>query len=178
LKLLRFDTTIAVCALLLSAIAATAAVYQTHVIAEENSASVWPYISFEFDSAPKHITLSMLNNGLGPALIRSAQVYLDGKPIDSWSSAFARLSGNRHVYGAFSTISGEAVLRPGDKLQLFDARGPFDQQWLAANQKRIRFTVCYCSLLENCWLKTAGPVAPPPQPIAHCPAATLSGNGI
>jgi hypothetical protein len=177
--MLRFDTTIAVCALLLSAIAASAAVYQTHVIAEENSAAVWPYISFSFSGGPEHVALTMQNNGLGPAIIRFNQLTLDGKPIDSWSTAFAQLSGKRdRIVSKSTSISGEAVLRPGEVLALFDVRGAHILRSIAQNEKRVRFTVCYCSLLENCWLKTAAPAAPPPRPVAHCPAAPAAAVGF
>jgi hypothetical protein len=177
--MLRFDTTIAVCALLLSAIAASASVYQTHVIAEENSAAVWPYISFTLSGGPEHVALTMQNNGLGPAIIRSNQIMLDGKPVDSWSTVFAQLSRKAgHIASKSSSISGEAVLRPGEEFPLFDVRGVHILRGLAQNEKRVHFTVCYCSLLENCWLKTAAPAAPPPRPVARCPAAPTAAVGF
>jgi len=39
---LRYDAIIAVSALLISAIASAAVVYQTHVISQQFSATVWP----------------------------------------------------------------------------------------------------------------------------------------
>jgi hypothetical protein len=55
-KAIRYDVIIAVSALLISAIASVAVVYQTHVISQQFPANVWPYLSFEVTRDPSHLT--------------------------------------------------------------------------------------------------------------------------
>ncbi|MFY9665426.1 MAG: hypothetical protein WAK19_13335, partial [Candidatus Cybelea sp.] len=85
-KRFRFDFIIAFCALLISTIAALASVYQTRVIGEQLSATVWPYLSIDRTFNPQAVSLSITNYGLGPALIRSAEIELDGKKVRSWDA--------------------------------------------------------------------------------------------
>ena len=80
-KRLRFDLVIALCALLISGVAAAASAYQTYVIRQQYSATVWPYLTFISTSSATFFWLRVNNAGIGPALIRSAVVSRDGKPI-------------------------------------------------------------------------------------------------
>src|SRR5579864_7614293 len=87
-KRFRFDLFIALCALLISSVAAAASVYQTRVIGEQTSiisrqlsASTWPYLSFVSSYSRKYVELDLRNDGLGPAIIRAVTITTDGKPV-------------------------------------------------------------------------------------------------
>ncbi len=89
----RADIVIATLALLISGGATISSLYQTKTIANQLSASVWPYLSIEGDGSPDEVSLSVVNDGLGPALIRSAAMTIDGKRIASYSAALKALAG-------------------------------------------------------------------------------------
>ena len=82
-KALRVDLIIALCALVVSCLAAGAAVYQGHVIASQLSVTVWPYVTFRESSSNTYVEIDVQNVGSGPAIIGSAALYVDGKPQSS-----------------------------------------------------------------------------------------------
>ncbi len=63
---LKFDTVVAICALLMSTLTAGAMVYQTRVIADQFSASTWPYLSVDTTYNPNNVEISLVNDGAGP----------------------------------------------------------------------------------------------------------------
>jgi hypothetical protein len=172
----RFDLIIAVSALLISTVAALASVYQTSVIREQLSAAVWPYLSIDRTYNPTGITISITNYGLGPALVRSASMQLDGKPRSSWNEVIAtyvRLGHEMHAKGRIQTtdanLDGSVVLSPGATRRLFDVRADGTAIRAVKKVDDITMNICYCSLLGQCWETTskqnAGPVARSSCPI-------------
>src|SRR5579872_4313050 len=86
----RFDLYVAVLALAISGVAAFASAYQTYVIRQQFSATVWPYLTFTTrSSTDNYFELDLGNAGIGPALIRTASVTRDGKAIDVASNPTA-----------------------------------------------------------------------------------------
>ncbi len=156
---LRFDLLIAFFAVLISAAAAGVAAYQTWVINEQFSATVWPYLDLDATYETGRVQLSLRNDGLGPALIRSAELRVDGKSGMTWKDLFTQLPHPRHgrFGGSLSSIGDGSVIRPGDSHTLVDMRGslpppPVLAAWEASH--RVELVVCYCSLLQRCWQVT------------------------
>ena len=81
MKTIRADLLIATLALLASSGATLSSVYQTHVIANQLSASVWPYLEAVYSLSTTTANLEVANDGLGPALVRSASLAVDGHPV-------------------------------------------------------------------------------------------------
>ncbi len=91
---LRIDLFITICAVAIAAIASGASVYQSYVIRQQYDSAVWPYLSFVVSRDPAQasfVEADLRNDGLGPALIRSAVVTVDGKPVASVDAAVAPL---------------------------------------------------------------------------------------
>ena len=164
-KTIRIDVIIAVCALVASSLAAGAAVYQGHVIANQLSVTVWPYITFRESSSNTAIEVDVQNVGAGPAVIGSATLYVDDKPQMSLSSALQTL-GLQHSHGSTVTLtnlSPGAVIRAGDSVQLVRVESPQFAALAASVEKRVRIDVCYCSMLQQCWRKVTGQDYPTPS---------------
>ena len=89
----RLDFFIAIAALLVSALTAGTLIYQTRVIGAQYAATIWPYLSVEttYDN-PSGVTIALNNEGLGPALIHSAHLSVDGKDASSWYDYFIVLA--------------------------------------------------------------------------------------
>jgi hypothetical protein len=188
-KHFRFDLMIGLSALLISGVAAASSAYQTYVIRSQFSATVWPYLNYVTTASPESFEFDVSNPGIGPALIMSAVVTRDGKPVVLpatptnqpalqravepeflESKADARKS---HTHGAssmsVSSIVAGDVVPAGAKLMLLRVQGKFITRRLIANMRRIDLTLCYCSLLGDCWTKRLWDPSVKPVRVRSCP---------
>jgi len=189
----RLDFFIAIAALLVSALTAGTLFYQTRVIGAQYAATIWPYLSVEstFDN-PNGETIALNNDGLGPALIRSAQLSVDGKKVSSWNEYFATLiRSDPRIRGFFlrmeramlagqhppltiTTASiGSTTIRPGQSKTLLRIWSPSADfvPLDAVAEHPISIDFCYCSLNGSCWSLHAMPGksgGPDPQPVSRC----------
>jgi hypothetical protein len=188
-KRFRFDLLVALCALLISGIAAAASAYQTYVIRQQYSATVWPYLNFVTSSSTQFFTLSINNAGIGPALIRRAVVTRNGKPIEipanptTSPALFYAIGPDRaaadadeakhRAHGKNSTtvssiVRGD-VIPAGTTLQLLHIEGPSLTHFVVADVRHIDLEVCYCSLLGQCWNKRLWDPSVEPHAVPACP---------
>jgi hypothetical protein len=190
-KSLRMDLLIALCALVLSALAAGAATYQTYVINQQYSASVWPYLIFTTSSNSKtFIELDVENVGIGPALIRSAAVTRDGVvmldapdgSVTAMGRAIApeqaaavaemkRVHDERRQDTSVTSLGRGDVVPAGHHLQLLRVDGPYFVRRLIADRARFDVSLCYCSLLGQCWTKRWQQSGEEPVAVRRCPDA-------
>lgn len=177
-RVLRFDTVVAVAALLISTVAAGASVYQTRVIEEQFAAANWPYLTTENNRTATAYSIVIANDGAGPALVRSAQLVLDGKPVSNWSPLLesaireAALPRGTMSFSADSvSVDASVTIRPGDARTLIAVRRAPPRIIDAIRSHRIALNFCYCSLNDRCW-RLAGHigsnVADLPQPVRSC----------
>jgi len=172
-KRFRFDLFVAVCALLLSGIAAGAAAYQTYVINQQFSATVWPYLSEETSYAPGQFSIVISNDGLGPAIVKSADLTIGNRTYERWFDLAASMPHGRHasIGGRFSSVYPGDVIRSGGSKTLIDLKGNAGfpngiQQWL--DRRHATLNVCYCSVLQRCWkVRLLGEDASP-QDVPSC----------
>lgn len=155
--LLRFDTIVASIALLMSCITAGAVVYQTRVLQDEYSASVWPYLSVEEDVDTNYVRIRLVNQGVGPALIRSAQLLLDKKPIDGWNKAFfsrifsGTVKHGTHMQIGDSSVDSSTAIRAGDSMQIVAMKSSQVAVLQDVTKHDIELNFCYCSINGKCW---------------------------
>jgi hypothetical protein len=173
---IRTDLVIAVCALLVSALATGASWWQSRVVAQQLSSQVWPYLTISTTYDPQYVAVEIDNDGLGPAIIRSTVLSIDGKPYANPALAFGRVftTPKRGTYGAqISGLSPGSVIRAGGSARLFRITAPWAARQFAAASGAGRFDVrlCYCSLLGNCWVISAKQQTDDPQGVRECPAA-------
>ena len=180
---LRIDLFITICAVAIAAIASGASVYQSYVIRQQYDSAVWPYLSFVVSRDPAQasfVEADLRNDGLGPALIRSAVVTVDGKPVASVDAAVAPLMhdavlSQRHaphptkLSNLNSTIAAGDVIPAGRSIQLLKAEGaPFVERVVAA-APHLDISICYCSLTQRCWIKGFAEQAAQPHEVRFCP---------
>jgi hypothetical protein len=194
-RTLEFDSIIAVCALLISCIAVVTSVYQTwvfrdqtRVIHDQYAATIWPYINVNdttntsgsgADAKVTLVDVALTNNGLGPALIRDAQLFIDNRPVARWNDLrdlfdrAERQTGGKMTQAILASVDAATTIRPGDSRQVFSvtlSRGVPVQQLLHHN---VRMDLCYCSLNGQCWTlhhKVAQSSRSFPTPVSHCDA--------
>jgi hypothetical protein len=177
----RINTTalLAWSAVALSAVSAFGVIWQTKVAADQREASVWPYVQAfpNRNSREPAFSISLVNVGVGPALIRYFSVRVDDKPVRSWRAFLEALSADepvRQAYFGEGVIQGSGwVLAPNAPLTAFRTTVPEAVNTLDAPAwKRIDVTFCYCSVFDRCWL-SAWAVSKrddQPSPVRSCPS--------
>ncbi len=157
MKAWKLDLWIALAALIVGGLTASAALYQSKVFSDQLSATVWPYLSFTATTTPSSYELTLENDGAGPAIIVGAQLMIDGKAQPSLVRALPMLaSKSRARHSAFAYIAGSVgpgqVIRPGAAATVVKISAPNIRARLAAAYARVRIDVYYCSLLNRCWV--------------------------
>lgn len=170
----RLDLVIATLALLASASASIATVVQTRVVANQLSAAVWPYLSFNTTVSPATFAVALENDGLGPALIRNVNLRTDGRRQVRWRETFevirslatspSRGGGRPRTHATSVSVLGfgpGTVIRPGSNVQIIRIDAAQSEQIAEVARRRVALDICYCSILQKCWSVTLGSENPP-----------------
>jgi hypothetical protein len=170
-KAFRLDFFIAVAALGVSVLSTLTLIYQTHVIGQQYASTIWPYLSIVATYELHGASFEVSNEGLGPALIDSAQLEVDGKPVAGWTGYVSALAKEPSIRTAilsarkaalaghmpaeprmrFSSIGPGSTIRPGDSSELIKMDFPDYVPLQAILAHRMTIDFCYCSLNGNCW---------------------------
>jgi len=144
--------------------------YTAYVERQQVRAQVWPYLLVGYSDTAQAVVV--LNKGAGPALVRSVQLLVDGKPQRDWEQLFTSIGAQGSDDSVKSTLNGN-VLAPGETLEFLHM--PDRELWQdfrTESHSRLVMRVCYCSSLGDCWLNAdrddPEPVAQV-QPVDACP---------
>jgi hypothetical protein len=183
----RLDFFIAIAALVVSILTTATLVYQTHVIQEQYSATIWPYLTIATTNNPNGRRIQLVNEGLGPALVRSAQLYIDGKAVRSWNDVehvlerdpLARRAPKGHGFSSQdSTVDASTILRPGESEMIFAVTLSKKIPRVLLLRHPLALDMCYCSLNGSCWKTHVTPgvlSGDYPQLTSSCPiGATIN----
>jgi hypothetical protein len=175
---INWDAAAAIIASLIGLLALAVAGYTAYVQRQQVRASVWPYLQLgESDFLPGDNAttshgglLAVLNKGVGPATVRSVQVWVDGKPQPDWRHVFKAL-GYRDAPGYIRSSVNHTVLSPGEHLDVLKVLG--QDAWAGFKEKFVHHMIiraCYCSTLGDCWQSTLNMQDPTPQgqPVGSC----------
>ena len=135
----------------------------------------WPYVSYGTSNAlpdgTKEISLSLQNNGVGPARLEAMEFLYKGKPMANPREFLKECcAGDAKFSFASAPVSG--VLRPGEKTEFIqmthtDANATI---WNKLDIERWSVVVrsCYCSIFDDCWI--ADNRQKRPHQVDECPA--------
>jgi len=114
-KMFRLDLVIAICALFVSSLATAATWWQSRVVAQQLSSQVWPYLSVQTSYDRASVALTIPNEGLGPARVRSVVLSLDGTPRQRLTDVLHVIAPatRRNLRGQFTDIERGSVIRVG-----------------------------------------------------------------
>jgi len=139
---------VAVCALGVS-------VVQVQMMRKQQFAEIWPHILLDIQMPPDTIRLTLRNAGVGPGLIKWAQVRVDDHPIASWDELLfgqeppAPLVTDSLAVVYRASMTGNA-LTPSAVYEILKLTGAGAAQLRALNH-RFLVRVCYCSVDDTCW---------------------------
>lgn len=152
---------------------------QARVMRAQQHAAVWPILTIDKDTSTDednfYVRFGIENAGVGPAILKSAELRNNGEIFNSWSD-FKNLlpedmKENSQTGG--SSIKGRA-LSPGREFR------PYGLQWKREEITRDDFIelvklydgivleVCYCSVFDRCW-STTSTTESAPERIEQCP---------
>ena len=175
-KTFRLDLVIAICALFVSSLATAASWWQSHVVAQQLSSQVWPYLSVQTSYDSSSVALTIANEGLGPARVRSVVLSLDGTPRQKLTDVLDVIAPAKHrnLRGQFTDVARGSVIRVGGTITLFRIGDRATIAALLRNYKRMDLAVCYCPIIAgDCWFirksGADGADSDDPQAVAECP---------
>ena len=154
----RIDTNfvIALSAVVISLCALVVSFVEVSVMRSDQRASVWPYLDVGISYSSDGFRVTAVNRGLGPALVESVRIDVDGDPVRDWDQVIERLlgpdSGIDYSVYTTNTINGEVI--PAEReLVVFGVPGGWTptKRQLADGLGRLDWTVCYCSVYGDCW---------------------------
>jgi hypothetical protein len=144
----RWDALGVIVASLVGLLALVVAGYTAYIQREQVRAQVWPYLIPGNNDLTQSLVVN--NKGVGPAIVRGVQVWVDGKPQTDWDHVLTKLGLPPHHFT--QTTINHGVLSPGEELQII--RFPDQDRWQrfrAAAADRMAIDICFCSTLGECW---------------------------
>lgn len=145
------ETFVAIAALIVSISAVVVGIYEASLQRHHDRAEVWPRLEIgTFTNGAKGASIIVENSGIGPAIVESAVITLDGKPQHGWGGIVEGIGGDSLGLSNYS-ISGHG-LRPGDQITLvgIPAGGAPHPFWEAI--ARVGVTICYRSVFDERWI--------------------------
>jgi hypothetical protein len=192
------DTLFAIAALFVSAVSLWVGIRTEDANEELVAASTRPFLQMGIDNATPegtpYLKFNAINAGVGPAVIKSFEVFYKGKPYRSGPQLLKSCCGfkaeggpvlppsDKHTRLLTGTVQG-MILRAGEQesfimLPLHDDNIAV---WnaLDAARKQITYRACYCSVLGECWLANLkGDLAAPgqldPERVKACPVPAVA----
>jgi hypothetical protein len=157
---------VAVCSLVLTIL--TAQQQQKH-----ERLSLQPYIVSSLGADAERGWIAVANNGLGPAHIRTFEVFVDGQPQQSWEALVGKIAPDiPNVYVKFSVPTGHLWPKEQIKDVFETTHGALIDRLRTHNSISVR--ICYCSLYEECWLSQDGSVGS----VKACSSDTSTSVGM
>jgi hypothetical protein len=152
------ETYIALAALIVSLSAVVVGIYEAALQRAHDRAEVWPHLEVLTFTTPQGASVYLENTGLGPAIVNSAVVTVDGKPQRNWPEAMAGLfrgNGPQRARTLSVRTVDDHALRAGDKVQMIglapEDLPPNFWDWIG----RVRISVCYESAFHDHWRVSA-----------------------
>lgn len=161
----------AACAIIVAVCSLGMTIYEARAAREHDRISVWPRIYQTVSDSAKLYIRTVTNVGLGPAIIRTFAVEVDGVVKHNWADVVgATLKTGKdslpRMTTFYSSFGKGSVLLPGAHLDLLTISSDALSGKLVAAEHRIRSTVCYCSVYDECWIARSD--APDPERVARC----------
>ena len=121
--------------------------------------------------------LNIQNAGVGPARIDSIAIFYRGALVADLEALSELFPG--HTGRSATSVTGR-IIGAGDTVEVFAFQAPRSEgddavEMMYDLASNYRINVCYCSVLDECWLaRTIGTVTPKPESVDACPVEGVS----
>ena len=146
------DKILAISAIAISVITAVVSGYQTKIMREQQYSSVWPYVQWDMTISPiEGFDITVTNKGVGPAIIKSAVLQLDGQVVPVLDY-IDKLIGPLDSAAIFYSSVDKTVISPGEKVTVFRvSKTPRLAKVDSKVYARTKLDICYCDIYGSCW---------------------------
>lgn len=185
------DMTVAFSALFISVVSLGVAILHGHTMermAEANArlvaANSWPFLSYGAGTNTVNgiptVHMGVINSGVGPAKIESAELVWKGVAYRSDSEflaaccEFVPASGTKFD----SDLVSNEVLRSGEQIKFLEFTqsanaGVFGALQRAMLSADLQLPICYCSIFDECWKTDLSTLSLKPTPVRSCVQAKV-----
>ena len=146
------------------------------------AAASWPFLQLDSGNGEENgqptISLQLQNAGVGPAKIRTFELFWNGK---AYANAKALLeaccvSQQKASWAVSTTPPKDFVLRAGESRRFLGFALKEDNVEMWKQFDRVRFSelsyrVCYCSVFDECWVTHLTNLQA--QPVKQCPVPAV-----
>ncbi|HLY04598.1 MAG TPA: hypothetical protein VKR31_02515 [Rhizomicrobium sp.] len=176
------DPFLALVALAVSAISLWVAIGTEQANRRMVAAASWPLLQADTSNLNSTITFSVLNGGVGPAKLKTFELFWNGNAYPGAQALLKACCGYRPSQSseeATLTTGGVSgiVIRAGEThtfLSLPKQTGN-DDVWrkLDRMRRQVTFRACYCSVFDECWIGGLRNLEPrrvdkcPPVPVLY-----------
>lgn len=154
IKLLKTETILSISAIFVSICALVISVYEFRVIKVQQQAAVWVYVDVGIGYDSQGIDIYAVNNGVGPAIIKSMQVSYKDKYFQNWKDIFDHFleKGHSLTYSIYKTnVINNQVLPPREKVRLLFLPWNEDTKKMQKYLQKLKLKIQYTNILEECW---------------------------
>jgi hypothetical protein len=154
-KTFEWDRITAIMAVLIGACALGVSLYTAKLQDAQVRAQTWPYL--QMGNSNYEYTYFVANRGVGPARIMDVKLRIDKKEVENFQQALKILSKKDVAPSTTQNYFAKyRVLAANEDLIFLKFNNKEDFSVFYANQDRIKFEVCYCSVLNECYLLNEG----------------------
>jgi hypothetical protein len=184
------DITLGVAATIVSLVSLWLGLHSAHSMEKLVAANSYPYLELMrstsgqtvlpgTDRVRDVVEYEFANNGVGPARIEWVEFRFKGKPVANISDLLDACCGTgKHDYAGLNRRGGieGAFVRAGGTVKMFtwsEQNTPnADFQALWRNMNEIAFSACYCSVFDECYVRSSE--ARKPEPVKECTAPKVA----
>jgi len=182
----HFDVIVSLTAIFISAVSLYVAIEHGKTERQLVAANVWPYLeqilSNDYGAGnDRTVAIGFSNAGVGPAKIRSYEVFYHGRPVSSALDLLRKCCGlpadaagvkTALPRGLYFATADQTVLRPGEQypvVMVYRMPSALDvPNRFRAALSQLRFRACYCSVLNQCWRSNLQSISS--EPVRECSA--------
>lgn len=171
-KGLQADQLMSFAALILSIFALGVALFEANTQRIQQRAEIWPYARIAQGFSQNGYEIRILNKGVGPALIQQVELRYQGERYSDLDDLIGAVMEPDQIfsYELYRTSNPlNSVISANEEVQIFGV--PWDSRTRVFADRFSAdgdFKICYCSILEECWVHRRFDQEGP-QPVPACP---------
>jgi len=184
------DITLGVAATVVSLVSLWLGLHSAHSMEKLVAANSYPYVELMRSSSGTTplpgtnqvrdiVEYELINNGVGPARIEWVEMRFKGKPVENITALLdACCRADKYNYDGLNRRGGieGALIRPGTSVKMFTWTEQLtpnaDFKALHRQMNDIEYSACYCSVFDECYVRTSE--GRKPEPVKQCTAPKVT----
>ncbi len=146
----QWDRITAIMAVLIGACALVVSLYTAVLQRAQVRAQTWPYLQLWQSNTDRSFSIS--NRGVGPARVVDVKIEIDKKEFASFDQIYQYLSKTSQPANSMQSYFAKRVLTANEDVKMIQFETDADFAVFMQNRDRIKFKICYCSVLDECYV--------------------------